>query len=77
MFQLPVSVLAYDNEGCQDHQFLLLKHKDHCLVTVSCKSLTKALKWSKLTKDRIILKVGDPSKSASSSDVLQQTIKLK
>lgn len=28
------SLIAYDNEGSQDLQFLLLKHQFHCLVTV-------------------------------------------
>ena len=28
IFQLPGSVLGYDNEDCQDHQSLLLKHQD-------------------------------------------------
>ena len=28
IFQLPGSVYGYDNEDCQDHQSLLLKHQD-------------------------------------------------
>ena len=43
MFELPGSVFAYDNENCQDHQFLLLKLQDQCLVTVSRKTLNIAL----------------------------------
>ena len=71
MFQfLPGSVLAYGNEDCQDHQFLLLKHQDHFLVTVSCKTLNIALKLLKFTKK-------GPSKSALPSDILQQKIKIK
>ena len=54
MFQLPGSVLAYDNEDYQDHQLLLLKHHDQCLVTVSCKTLNIALKLSKFTNNGII-----------------------
>ena len=50
MFQLPVSVLAYDNKDCQNHLFLLLKHQDQSLVTVSCKTLNTALKLSKFTR---------------------------
>ena len=50
MFQLPRSVLAYDNEDCQDHQFLLLKHQDQCLVTVSCEALNIVLKLSKFSR---------------------------
>ena len=37
IFLTPGSVFAYDHEDCYDHQFLLLKHHNHCLVTVSCK----------------------------------------
>ena len=54
MFQLPGSVLDYDSEDCQDHQFLLLKHPDQCLVTVLCKTLNIALKLSKFSKNGII-----------------------
>ena len=28
IFHLPGSVLGYNNEDCQDHQFLLLKHQE-------------------------------------------------
>ena len=33
IFQLPGSVLGYDNEDCQDHQFLLLKLQDFMQTT--------------------------------------------
>ena len=46
--QLPRSVLGYDNEDCQDHQFLLLNSK------MSCKPLNIALKLSEFTKNGII-----------------------
>ena len=69
MLQLPVSVLAYDNEDCQGHQFLLWKHQDQCLVTVSCKTFNIALKLSKFTKWNYS-KIRGSSKSAPPSDVL-------
>ena len=53
MFQLPGSVFVHDKEDCQDHWFLLLKHQDQCLVTVSCKALSLALKLSKFTQNAI------------------------
>ena len=34
---------VYNKGDCQDHQFLLLKHQDQCLVIVSCKTLNLAL----------------------------------
>ena len=50
IFQLPGSILGYDNEDCQDHQFLLLKHQD------VMQPLQIALKLSKFTKNEIIWK---------------------
>ena len=33
VFQLPGSVFGYDNEDCQDHQSLVLKHQDIMQIT--------------------------------------------
>ena len=49
MFQLTGSVFVYKKGDCQDHQFLLLKLQDQCLVTELCKTLDIALKLSKFT----------------------------
>ena len=74
MFWLAVSIFVYDKEYCQDHQFLLLKHQDLCLVSVtqntkySVKIKHIYLEWNKW-------KTKGSSKSAPHSDLLQQTIK--
>ena len=34
IFLLPGSILGYDNEDCQDHQSLLLKHQ-HIMQTTN------------------------------------------
>ena len=73
MFQLPVSVLAYDNEGCPDHQFLLLKHQKQFLVIQNTKCSLKMINWLKME----LLENKESSKFASPFDVLKQTTKLK
>ena len=71
MFQLLGSVLGSDNEDCQDHQFLFLKHQDIMQTT------KYSFKIKQIYKDWNNLEIRGRSKSAPSSDVLQHTIKLK
>ena len=72
--QLPVLVLAYDSEGCHDHQFLLWKHQDQCLVSVLCKTPNKALKLSTFTKSWLIWKLVIPLNMPLLLMFLQQTV---
>ena len=71
IFQLAGSVLGYDYEDCQDHQFLLLKQQDVMQTT------KYSLKNKQIYEESINLKISGPSKSAPPSDVSQHTIKLK
>ena len=69
MFHLAGSDFAYDKEDCQDHEALLLKHQDQCLVTVM-QNIKYSRKINQIYLEWKKWKIRGSSKSSIPSNVL-------